>query len=296
MFLREISGHEKIVGGFRSALIKGRIAHAYIFSGPEGVGKKDVAGGLAACLLCKDRKNGYACGVCKDCVQYRSGNHPDLLEIFPQGASVKIEQIRDMQKYVGYRAYQGCYQICIINAADTMTLQAANCLLKTLEEPPGKVVFVLLTANPSALLPTVLSRCQQVQFQREKPQDTDEYQREAWESLKIMREAGPLEALELAEKYAKLNRDDVCKHLEVTALLVRDVLVWKETGNTNLIANMGLLGELKEMSRLYPVICLVKLIEEIEAATRQIEKRAYIRLALEVLFLRLIALFSLGYS
>ncbi|HZK17985.1 MAG TPA: DNA polymerase III subunit delta' [Clostridia bacterium] len=296
MFLREAGGHKKVVDSFRSALVKGRVAHAYIFSGPKGAGKRAMAGGLAACLLCRDRKDGCACGVCKDCVQYGSGNHPDLLEISPLGASVKIEQIRDMQKYVGYRAYQGSFQICIIDAADTMTLQAANCLLKTLEEPPGKVVFILVTANPSALLPTVLSRCQQVQFQREKPTDTNEYLQEAWESLKIMRAAGTLEAVELAEKYAKLNRDDICKYLEVTALLVRDILVWKETGNIGLIVNTDLLEELKEMGRLYSVVCLVKLMEEIEETTRQIEKRAYARLALEVLFLRLISLFSLGHS
>jgi len=294
MYLGEAREQRRVVEGLRSALKCGRIAHAYIFSGPVGAGKKKVACGLAASLLCSAQRDGYACGSCKDCIQCKSGNHPDLLEIYPKGASVRIEQIRDMQKHLGFRSFQGGAQVCIINSADTMTTEASNCLLKTLEEPAGKVIFILITTAPGALLPTILSRCQQMQFPVLKFTEEEGSLREALETLKMIEQAGFLEAIEIAEKYAGLSRENIYGHLGIMSLFLRDVLVWKEAGDVDLLGYTNLLEEIKKMSCRYSACCLVKMIEEVETTTRQIEGRVYARLALEVLFLRLMSLFKAG--
>jgi DNA polymerase-3 subunit delta' len=140
-----------------------RLAHAYLFAGPRGAGKKQMALHLAKSLFCRERE-ADACGTCLSCRRIEAGNHPDVLVISPDGASIKIDQIRALQKEMSMRAVESAHKVYIIEHVDKMTTQAANSLLKFLEEPPAGVFALLLTENSHAILPTILSRCQILSF------------------------------------------------------------------------------------------------------------------------------------
>ena len=140
---------------------------AYLFAGPQGVGKRLAAIELAKALNCEAPKDG-ACGECRQCGRFGRAVHPDLHVIEPQGAThlIRIDEIRQLLGRVMLRPYMARYQVAILEGADRLTEEAANSLLKTLEEPPAFTRFVLLTDQPSHCLPTIVSRCQRVRFQR----------------------------------------------------------------------------------------------------------------------------------
>lgn len=140
-----------------------RLAHAYLFAGPRGAGKKRIALHVAKSLFCTEMK-GDACGHCLQCRRIQGGNHPDVFVVSPDGASIKIDQVRALQKEMTMRSVESASKVYILEHVDKMTTQAANSLLKFLEEPPAGVVALLLTENSHAILPTILSRCQLVAF------------------------------------------------------------------------------------------------------------------------------------
>lgn len=158
-----ILGHERQKAILKRAQSSGRMAHAYLFEGPEGIGKRLVALALARALLCVTR-NG--CGECPACRKVDHQNHPDLHLIEAEGNFIKIEQIRTIQKELSFRPMEGDWKICVIEAAEKMNAASGNALLKTLEEPPGHALLILLTARPDAVLPTIRSRCQRLPFSR----------------------------------------------------------------------------------------------------------------------------------
>jgi len=134
----------------------GKLTHAYLFIGNEQQTLAQ-AQALAAYILCDE---GQACGHCPSCRKLARGNHPDLFMVEPQGLSVKIAQIRQIQKYINLLSYEGRAAVVIIKDAQTMQPAAANSLLKSLEEPPAGVYFILLASSAAAILPTIISRCQ----------------------------------------------------------------------------------------------------------------------------------------
>ncbi|RNB82734.1 DNA polymerase III subunit delta' [Brevibacillus fluminis] len=140
-----------------------RLAHAYLFAGPKGVGKKRIALHLAKAIFCVNLP-ADACGECVQCRRIDAGNHPDVHYISPDGASIKIDQVRALQKEMAMRAVESSHKVYVIEHVDKMTVQAANSLLKFLEEPPAGVVALLLTENAHSILPTILSRCQTISF------------------------------------------------------------------------------------------------------------------------------------
>ncbi|MBP2002684.1 DNA polymerase-3 subunit delta' [Paenibacillus shirakamiensis] len=163
MSFREIKGQDAAKSMLQRALQQGRISHAYLFNGPAGSGQKQMALTFVQALFCTEAMDD-ACGECLECRKVAHGNHPDLLLIAPEGNSIKIDQIRDLQRIFSYRSENGNRKIYIIEAAEKMTVQAANSLLRFLEEPPSPAVAILLTDNGQALLPTIQSRVQWVPF------------------------------------------------------------------------------------------------------------------------------------
>jgi DNA polymerase-3 subunit gamma/tau len=158
-FFRDIIGQENLVQALLNALSSGRIPHAYLFSGARGVGKTTTARILAKALNCKNRKDGEPCNECPSCVEITNGSSLDVVEI--DGASNRgIDSIRQIRENVAYRALSGMYRIYIIDEVHMLTKEASNALLKTLEEPPEHVVFILATTEPHNVLPTIRSRCQ----------------------------------------------------------------------------------------------------------------------------------------
>ncbi|UOF91791.1 DNA polymerase III subunit delta' [Fodinisporobacter ferrooxydans] len=147
------------------AIQSNRLAHAYLFTGPEGMYKLEMARMFARAILCKNSVD-KPCNECLSCRKCLNGNHPDIIEIHPEGASIKIDQIRSHQKLLSLKSVDVSYKIYIVDRADSMTTEAANSLLKVLEEPVSPVVAILIAKSPSSVLPTILSRCQRISFER----------------------------------------------------------------------------------------------------------------------------------
>jgi DNA polymerase III subunit delta' len=150
-----ILGNEAALRLLKRALIGGEVSHAYLFYGPPGVGKRTVARSLGAALV--------AGGDAAAEARARRGLHPDLSEVEPEGVFTTIGQVREVVRLAASRPFEGARRVFILQA-DTLNVQAANALLKTLEEPEGEAVFVLLAASREGVLPTILSRAQAIRF------------------------------------------------------------------------------------------------------------------------------------
>ena len=161
----DILGHDRIVEVLRRSLRSGKTAHSYLFEGVPGCGRKKSALTLIQALFCTALPDD-ACGICSSCRKIESGNHPDihLIAPLPDKRDISIDQLREMQHILSLRPYESPRKACIIDPAERMSVGAANSLLKTLEEPPGNALIILLTENAGMLLPTVRSRCQLIRF------------------------------------------------------------------------------------------------------------------------------------
>lgn len=140
-----------------------RHAHAYLLHGPAGIGKRALAERLAAMLLCSQPTTAGACGQCKSCLLLRAGSHPDYFELQPEEADkpIRVDQVRELVDFVAQTAQLGGRKLVLVEPAEAMNINAANALLKSLEEPSGDTVMLLVCHQPSRLLPTIKSRCQQ---------------------------------------------------------------------------------------------------------------------------------------
>lgn len=163
MSFDQLIGQDRVVRFLNSMLERQRIAHAYCFFGPRGVGKRRAAIQLAKAIHC-DQLKGKACNHCRNCQRIENRNHPDVVWILPDGQSIKIDQVRQIKQEFSYGTAESTRRILLIEQAEKMTLEAANGLLKFLEEPGIPMVAVLITENIHALPSTVLSRCQEVRF------------------------------------------------------------------------------------------------------------------------------------
>ena len=159
----DLVGQDQIVKTLKNSIKYDRIAHAYLFAGPRGTGKTSTAKVYARALNCKDDSNIEPCGVCENCRRIESGQSMDVIEI-DAASNRGIDEIRELREQVKYQPGEGNYRIYIIDEVHMLTDQAFNALLKTLEEPPEKVVFILATTEPHKVISTVLSRCQRFDF------------------------------------------------------------------------------------------------------------------------------------
>lgn len=155
----DVCGNKKLIGHIRSEILAGSIGHAYIIEGPHGVGKRAFANAMAAALLCEDKSGALPCGVCSSCRRIAAGSHPDI-KVVGRGdrASVGVDVIRGVRSDAHIIPSEAERKIYIIEDADTMTAQAQNAFLLSLEEPPSYVTYLLLCDDTSTLLETILSR------------------------------------------------------------------------------------------------------------------------------------------
>lgn len=174
----KIIGNEKIKQELLQTVKLNKTAHSYLFLGVSGIGKKMIAKEFAKMILCLE-ENKY-CNHCKSCIEFDSNNNPDFQIIEPDGASIKIEQIRQMQKKILEAPIISTKKIYIINDADLMTTEAQNCLLKTLEEPPEFVNIILIGSQENNFLSTIKSRCTIIKFQTIQNEDIKKYLKEQY--------------------------------------------------------------------------------------------------------------------
>jgi DNA polymerase-3 subunit delta' len=181
MTLATVAGQPRAIDALQAALRSGAVHHAYLFAGPEGVGKELAAVGLAQALTCPEQP-GTGCGTCGSCTRAARGLHPDVTWLMPEAERVerglagrsdftgtpsreiRVEQIRELQERISLRGLESRRKVAIVVSAHTMNVQAQNAFLKTLEEPPAETTLILVAATMDRLLPTIRSRCGKVQF------------------------------------------------------------------------------------------------------------------------------------
>ena len=323
MIMANVIGHKQPKMILQNALAECRVAHAYLFHGPEGVGKTTLAKAFANTLLCREG-TGDACGECSICRRFAKGGLPDFFLVEPQGNNIKIEQVRELQKTASFKPYEASRKVYLISRAETMTRDAANCLLKILEDPPPDTIFLLTTVNPYNLLPTIVSRCQLVTLGKVPQQEIEQLLSDnnrgdpetavllatlcnglpgkAWsmaepdQGLKTrelvfqlyerIKKGDISELLKKAEEFEK-NKEIMPEVLEQLLLWYRDQLIWKETSDKSLIINIDKIEELKTDSEHKDKSYLIKSIQNILEAKMQISRNVNFRLTLEVLMLRL---------
>lgn len=263
-----IIGHEKQKSMLLSLLEKERLPHAFLFSGPEGIGKKKVVLEFAKHILCD---KGFACGVCRPCIKIDRGSHPDILQVGNE-ESIGIEQSRSISKEVYEYPYESQRRIIIIDNAERMTREAKNALLKTLEEPPSFNIFFLTTPSERDIPLTIRSRCMRLVFSPLHREQLKEYFKSTllvnnekaellsyishgsigsglfWtmeENFSLRRKIAELvlgknksflRASVIAEKVAK-NQREMTMFLSFILSLYRDVYCVRECGDTAMIVN-----------------------------------------------------------
>ncbi len=165
MSFKNIYGHSKQIGMLQKAMAQHRIGHSYIFSGINAIGKKTLALAFTRSLNCENSAlQNDACEKCPSCLKMIHGNHPDIHRLESQAQFIRIDAIRSIQEQMTFKPLEGKKRVFIIDDADKMNEQAANALLKTLEEPSADNVIILITARPYWLPQTILSRCRHMRF------------------------------------------------------------------------------------------------------------------------------------
>lgn len=166
-------GHAATIAYLKKNIAEQKFPHSVIFSGEEGIGKRLAAEICAAALLCENPIDGSPCGVCESCRLVAAKSHPDFYVVEAEATktarNIKIGQIREMQSEASLRPINSARRVVIIDGAELMNNAAANCLLKTIEEPPSQTIFILLTTSRSSLLMTIRSRCMTVHFDKLNP-------------------------------------------------------------------------------------------------------------------------------
>ena len=316
----DVIGHKEIIEKLKNALRSGRIANAYIFSGPKDIGKEFVAMNFAKALNClsSDRSSEDSCDKCISCRKIDDGNHADVMVIRPEGTRLKINQMRSLQRQGSYRAMEGNYKVYIITEAEKMTAEAANSMLRTLEEPPGAMVLILLTSIYSALLPTIRSRCQSLKFSlvplallRDTLMERFGLleSKAKWAAIRSQGKVG--RALKLAKEDKEKDDDifasfpdlsrkrgsllDIFKKAEslgkaqdsLDALLCwyRDLLLVKQGCSKELLIHSDKESDLEKIARLYTDVQIEKLIRTTLKTQSLIQRNVNPALALEVMMI-----------
>ncbi len=209
--LNTVLGQEHAKRVIRRVLAEEKPANAYLFCGYEGLGKRVTARAFGAALLCSNRsQNGDPCGTCQSCIWMANGVHPDFKWVEPakESTGVKIEQIRKVIRDTAVASYAGGWRIIVVDNADRMTESASNAILKILEEPPDRLVFILIASSVDGVLPTVLSRCQLLPFRPVDPVIIENYlvkqgfERDLAGRAALLSEGNPSIALEMVSDNA----------------------------------------------------------------------------------------------
>jgi DNA polymerase-3 subunit delta' len=328
MSFRNVIGHERPKLILQAALRHDRIAHAYLFHGEEQIGKRQTAIAFAQVVSCENPSPAGpdACGECRACRQIAARSYPDFFVIEPDreqaNPQIKIEQVRELEEQIVYRPLVASRKICLIDEADRMTAAAANALLKTLEEPPGHSLFLLVTSRPFALPATIRSRCQSIHFVSPSRREVEAALSKlrnlpAAEArfLTLLTEARIGQALEtdlpalraeheefsalispaflgsavqLLNAAGNLHKSGrAAEALTWTARWLRDLLLVKLGSDVQQLLHAERLSELREAAARLDLDGALDLLEELERIERAGTRNLNLQLALEMVLLRL---------
>jgi DNA polymerase-3 subunit delta' len=317
----DIIGHERIVEVFRRSVRSGKTSHSYIFEGIPGCGRRKTALALIQALFCQAVRDD-ACGVCASCRKIAHGNHGDIhfIEPLPDKRDISIEQLREIQRDLSLRPYEAPRKACIMEPAERMSVNAANSLLKTLEEPPGNAIIILLSANADMLLPTIRSRCQLIRFSPLSPENVrlllirngmspdsadllaplceGSLQRAGEldnDALSVRREnlIRHLSALDMgkiasvfdtAEELAG-NRDETLESLDLLLSLARDA-VYLHAGSSDIV-NTSIRPALESFAGRCTFQGALQILGAITETRRAVQRNANNKLALDCLFMKM---------
>jgi DNA polymerase-3 subunit delta' len=321
MSFKQIVGQDRQINILKNVVKRGTVAHAYLFTGIPGIGKRSTAIAMAKALNCKTTTGDF-CGSCTSCKKIEHTTHPDIHWIEPEGDYIKIDQIRKMQEQISYTLYEGKHKLVILNKAERMNPQSSNCLLKTLEEPPPHTTLILLTSAPYHLLSTLRSRCQRVMFQplpielivkllQEKGGDNNDKLNliaslsggSPGKAIQWMETGALQEREELFEKINHLNKcfiteifdlaaslgEDkavLLKRLELLKLWIRDLLIFKATDQSRYLINRDLVKKVTTLASQLSWSNLFKkaaIVDEVQSA---LLSNVNPRLAMETMLLK----------
>ena len=317
-----ITGHKQQKNILLRALDSQRIAHAYLFEGPDGIGKRLMALAFARVLLCQ---NGTSCGNCSACLKVDHHNHPDIHLLEADGTTLKIDQIRTLQRELSLHPLEGKYKICLIDGAEHFTTGAANALLKTLEEPQPGTLIILLTTQPEKLLPTVRSRCQRLPFsplpkqqlatiltQKLDLSDTEatilaalsegsfkkalgsnrelflEKRGKLIQSLSALSSGSTIPTFSFADEL-EAEKEMLTDILDIFQSFYRDLLLLKHGRPEEELVNLDLLEMLHRQNKSTTTASLLLKLKALESARFHLQRNVNRRLALEVMLMRITA-------
>jgi len=323
MSFASILGQGEAVEILQDEIRKERISHAYLFSGKSGIGKSKLAFEFSKAVFCKESELD-SCGSCINCKKMDHHNHPDFkkITILEDKNAISIDQIRELKKEIAYKPYESEHKIYVIESAEEMTEQAANSLLKTLEEPPSFATIILLAEDTGKLLPTIISRCQQIKLKnvgrtkiKELLLNNGLNKREA-EILSMTAEGSPGRAFEAAERedyfeqrkniYDFLAEIDSKNTMEIfdisnkTASLLkdefpcfnllsdwyRDIMMIKQD-YLEAVKNKDYIDQLKRLAEIMSLENIIEKLDLINRSERYIKRNVRANLSLEVLFFKL---------
>lgn len=315
-----ISGHQQQIKILKAAIEHERVAHAYLFDGPDGIGKKLVAKLFARAFLCESA-NG--CGHCASCTQMAADSHPDFYPLEPDATAIKIDQIRTLQPQLTLRSFVGRGKVCLINSAELLTPEAANALLKTLEEPTAGTLIILISSRPDSLLSTIRSRCQRIRFTRlprcelarhlektlaisaeeakvlaavadgsfEKAQGQhqDLYLKKRAgliQSLSALSPTSSIQTFELAQAL-KAEKDLIDEIFNLFAIFFRDLLLYKHGQAEDQLINQDLLPLIQQQSRQLSTPQLMTKLEAVAQARTYLSRNVNLHLALDHMLMQI---------
>ena len=321
MAFADILGHERIVEVFRRAIRSGKTSHSYLFEGSPGCGRRKTALALIQTLFCESGTDD-ACGTCPSCRKVMSGNHADIhrIEPLPDKRDISIDQLREMQRELALRPYEAPRKACILEPAERMSVNAANSLLKTLEEPPGNAIIILLTENADMLLPTIRSRCQLVRFAPLPPEHVRQLLEQSGMDASSaatlaqmaggsMQRAQELDNESLTERRELLlkhlsnlnidriasvfdaaeelggNRDNALETLDLLLSFTRDMI--HLSAGSNDIINTAIRPSLESLSTGLNLDRVLQLTGDVLETRRAVQRNANVKLALDHLFIKM---------